>query len=115
MRPLLVLLAVLAPGPALAADGRALFDQQCASCHAPGQASTADGPSLKGVVGRRVAAAGDFRYSGALKARGGTWTPQRLDAFLKNTQGFAPGTEMFFAIQDAADRQAIVDYLKTVR
>ncbi len=113
MRSLLVLLVLLAAGPALAADGAGLFADQCASCHLPGGASSASAPSLKGVVWRKVAAREDFTYTGALKSLGGSWSPSRLDGFLKDTQAFAPGAGMYFAIGDAADRKAIVDYLRT--
>ena len=113
MRTLLALSIMFAAGPALAADGAQLFADQCSSCHLPGGASGASGPSLKGVVWRKVAGRGDFTYSGALKSLGGSWSPSRLDGFLKDTQAFAPGTGMYFAIGNAADRKAIVAYLKT--
>ncbi|HEY5410541.1 MAG TPA: c-type cytochrome [Caulobacteraceae bacterium] len=113
MRTLMVLLVLLAAGPALAADGPRLFADQCASCHLPGGASSVSGPTLKGVVWRKVAGRDDFAYSGALKSLGGSWSPARLDGFLKDTQGAAPGAGMFFAIDDPAERKAIVDYLKT--
>jgi cytochrome c len=70
-------------------------------------------PSLKGVVGRKIASLADFSYSDALKAKGGTWTEQALDAFLTNPQAFAPGATMFTTPPDPADRKAIIDYLKT--
>lgn len=114
IRAALALALAVAAGPALAADGKALFDDQCAACHSLGPASTASGPSLKGVVWRKIAALPDFPYSAALKSHDGSWTPARLDAFLKDTQASAPHAGMFFAIQDPADRQALVTYLKSV-
>jgi cytochrome c2 len=45
----------------------------------------------------------------------GTWTPGRLDAFLHNTQAIAPGTDMFWDIDDGQTRRAIIDYLKGVK
>lgn len=115
MRPILALLVTLAASPAMAADGSQLFADQCASCHSLVEASTDSGPSLKGVVWRKLAAAPDFTYSGALKSRGGVWSPSRLDDYLKDTQGFAPGTGMYFVVGDKADRKAIVEFLKAVR
>ena len=115
MRALLCLLFVAAAGPAMAAGGADAFERDCASCHPIDGPSSANGPSLKGVIWRRIASLPDFTYSAALKGVGGTWTPQRLDAFLRDTQGFARGTDMFFDIRDAATRRAIVDYLKTVK
>jgi len=115
MRALLALILAFAAGPALAADGKALFDDQCASCHPVGPSSGPNGPTLKGVVWRRIASQPDFVYTGALKAKPGSWSPGNLNAFLKDTQGFASGTTMFFVIQDRTQRRAIIDYLKTVK
>lgn len=115
MRPALALLCALAAPPALAADGGQLFADQCASCHAVTEASSDSGPSLKGVVWRKVAARSDFAYSGALRSLGGSWSPQRLDDYLKDAQALAPGTSMFVVVEDEADRRAIITYLKTAR
>ena len=52
------------------------------------------GPDLWGVVGQRIATARDYRYSGALNSVPGTWSEERLDAFLADPQSFAPGTSM---------------------
>jgi cytochrome c len=115
MRALLIVLLAFTAGPAMAASGQEAFNDECASCHSLGPASGASGPSLKGVVWRRIAAAPDFAYSRALKDAVGSWSPASLDSYLKDTQAFAPGTSMFFAIDDRAQRQAIIAYLKTVR
>jgi|SRR5579872_1049074 len=103
----------LGGAPALAAGGQEAFESQCAACHTLDGVSTPSGPSLKGLFWRRIASAPGFRYSAALKSKVGTWTPQRLDAFLKDTQSFAPGGDMFFVVTDRADRRAIVNYLKS--
>jgi cytochrome c2 len=115
MRALVFLLSLLAAGPAFADNGQDLFDQQCVSCHALMTASTANGPSLKGVVWRKVASLPDFAYTPALTSAIGNWTPDRLDQFLKDTQAFAPGTSMFFAVQDKTARRAIIKYLETLK
>jgi cytochrome c2 len=86
----------------------------CVACHslAEWDMSTALGPNLSGIVGRKVAARPDFRYSPALQSLGGRWTAERLDAFLANPQGFAPGTSMAFpGIADPAQRRQVIDYL----
>ena len=101
----------LSAGPAFAADGGQLFADQCASCHVLAGASGDQGPSLRGVVWRKVAAEPDFTYSGALRSLGGSWSPARLDGYLKDSQGFAPGNGMFFAVEDPGDRKAIIAYL----
>ena len=114
MRVALALLLLFAAAPAEAATGEALFNDNCASCHTVGPASSSDAPTLKGVVGRKIASLPDFQYSDALKAKGGVWTAAALDAFLASPKTFAPGTAMYGGAPDPADRQAIIDYLKTV-
>ena len=110
----LVAFLLLVASSAAAETGKEAFDSDCASCHPISGASTRDGPSLKGVLWRKVASLPDFAYSRALKSSIGTWSPQRLDAFLKNTQAFAPGGGMFFTIESAERRRAIVGYLETL-
>jgi cytochrome c len=110
---LALLLATACAGPARAADGAQLFNDLCASCHATTAASSAQGPSLKGVVWRKVASRPDFAYSKTLVTLGGSWSPDRLDSYLKDSQAFSPGNGMYFTVEDANDRKAIIGYLKT--
>jgi cytochrome c2 len=110
-----VLLSLAAATPALGSEGEDAFNNNCASCHTLSGVSTKSGPSLKGVVWRKIAVLPDFAYSSALRSMVGGWTPDRLDAFLRNTQAIAPGTDMFWDIDDAPTRRAIVNYLKTVK
>lgn len=69
------------------------FDRYCASCHAP-QFGVAAGPQLNDVLGRKIAAVPGFPYSGALAGLAGTWTDERLRAFVADPAGVAPGTSM---------------------
>ena len=115
MRALLLLVFALIAGKVEAGPGEDAFGRDCASCHPVNGHSSTNGPSLKGVVWRRIAALADFAYSPALKGAVGAWSPQRLDAFLADTQRFAPGTDMFFDIHDPTTRRAIVDYLRTLK
>ena len=110
-----VVLLGLVARAADAGVGRDIFNDQCASCHSLSGVSTPSGPSLKGVVRRKIADRPDFAYSPALKAQVGTWTPDRLDAYLKDAQAFAPGTDMFWIIDEPEKRRAIIDYLQTVK
>ena len=112
--PLLLALSLVAT-PALAATGEDVFGDQCSGCHGLDPASNPTAPTLKGVVGRPVASLSDFQYSAALKAKGGTWTPQTLDVFLANPKAFAPGTAMTASVPSADDRKAIIQYLQTVK
>jgi cytochrome c len=115
MRIVLPFCLALASTPALAATGQDLFNDKCAECHTV-DAGSVTAPSLKGVVGRKIASLPDYQYSPALTAKqGGVWTESALDAFLFNPRGFAPGTEMFVGAPDPTERKAIIDYLKTVK
>ena len=115
MRAFPALLLALAATPALAADGKALFDGKCAECHTVGAASTDAAPTLKGVVGRKIASLTDFQYSDALKAKGGVWTDANLETWLTQPSAFAPGTKMFISVPSAADRATLIGYLKTAK
>jgi cytochrome c len=93
-----------------------VFNDKCGDCHTVGPASSDSAPTLKGVVGRKIASLADFQYSAALKGKsGGVWTEAALNAFIADPNSFAPGTAMFGGAADPADRQVIIDYLKTVK
>jgi cytochrome c len=86
----------------------------CLSCHAfkPGEPEL-EGPTLWGVVGRRVASAPDYAYSDALRSQQGTWDRATLDRFLASPQTFAPGVNMTFGgVKNAAERQVVLDFLE---
>lgn len=86
----------------------------CSDCHALIAGWDGIGPSLAGVVGRPIGVA-DFDYSDALDGLRGRWTRKRLDAFLRDPQGFAPGTKMEMeGIADPERRARIIDYLASL-
>jgi cytochrome c len=97
-----------------AARGRILF-LRCASCHdVSGSSIGKIGPSLHGVFGRKVASLEGFSYSAALRAQDFVWDAPHLDRWVQNPNAVAPGTIMAFAgIAEEADRQAIIEYLKS--
>jgi len=68
--------------------------QGCAQCHSFEKLDNASTPSLYGVVGRRMAATSFSSYSGALRGRSDTWTPENLARYISDPAGFAPGTSM---------------------
>lgn len=122
MRPLLpaataALLLSLAPPPAAALDGRALFEQRCASCHAvaAGAPPTA-GPNLRGVVGRRVGGDPGFDYSPVLERagrNGDTWDLERLVRFLEDPEEMYPGVWMGGnGLRAEAERGAVARFLE---
>ena len=106
--------------PARAQDqagaGRAVVETECGACHTLEPDDLARGPFLGGVVGRKSAARADFEYSPAMAAAGKTWDPATLDIYLANPQALVPGTKMTFAgLPDAAQRQAVIAFLATLK
>jgi cytochrome c len=104
-----------APPPADLPRGEILY-RQCMACHAlePG-GNTPAGPTLAGIVGRRVAGEPDFNYSPALRrlaAEQPQWTPDLLDRFLRDPESIAPGNEMGFAgFESQRDRATLIAWL----
>jgi aldose sugar dehydrogenase len=98
-------------------SGEALFAEKCSGCHRSSSTSRQTiGPNLFGVVGRRIASQSDQIYSPAFRQLGGDWTEERLDRFLTAPREFIPGTAMDYAgLADAAERSAIISYLRTQR
>lgn len=95
--------------------GKAAFEQ-CAACHSPDPGVTIVGPSLHGVVGSPTASVNGFSYSDALQNLHTVWTVDKLQAFLADPQGFAPGTYMGFpGVKDAKARADLIAYLATLK
>ena len=92
-------------------DGAALFALRCGGCHDPIRHMI--GPDLTHLLGRKVASASGYAYSSALRSVGGSWTEERLDRFLANPSGFAPGTTMAIeGVPDAKTRQELIEFLR---
>ena len=73
------------------------------------------GPYLYGLVGRDIATAEGFGYSGALASQGDVWSVENLNAFLENPKGWAPGTSMSFAgLKKPEDRANVIAYIDSV-
>lgn len=102
-------------GPASAADprrGEEVF-RKCVTCHtleAGGRNRV--GPRLAGLFGRTAGSVGDFRYSDALKRSGIVWNDTTLDAYLKDSEAFVPGTKMYGGLTLDADRADLIAYLR---
>ena len=95
--------------------GRRLFGT-CAACHTirPG-AGDRNGPGLFGVMSRPVAGnSRRFGYTASLRSLGGTWTPERMDAWLAAPAAMVPGTSMNFSgVPDPLDRADLIAFLRT--
>ena len=103
------------------ADGDAAKGEQafkvCAACHSIADKANKVGPSLVGVVGRKVAVAEGFSYSAAMKKLGETgavWDEKTLDTYLTDPRAFVAGTKMSLAgIKDEQKRADLIAFLKT--
>ena len=100
---------------ALAGDvekGKKLY-KKCAACHVieKGGANKI-GPALYGVLGRKVAAIGDYKYSQALEDYGKLWTFEEMNGYLRKPQSWIKGTKMsFIGLKNAKDRAAVILYM----
>jgi cytochrome c2 len=114
---LLAVAAVMSAGSPGVADAGKRAYQKCYSCHATEAGKNdLEGPSLHGLVGRRIAAAPGFEYSPAMRsfaAKRPRWTPDLLDRFIADPEALVPKTRMNFpGMRDAKERAALIDYLK---
>lgn len=102
----------------LAAAGEKVF-RKCKACHQVGEtAKNKVGPTLNAVLGAPLAGVAGFKYSKAFEAKAGegaVWDAATLDAFLEKPKKWAKGTKMNFAgLRKHADRQAVIEYLKSI-
>lgn len=105
---------------ALAADashGQQLFRAQCGVCHqgADGDGDGGQGPSLRGVIGRKIGGDMDFAYSQTLNDAKASWTQETLASYIGDPQKIMPGTAMPIRVTNADDRADIAAYLATVK
>lgn len=92
-------------------EGAKVF-RKCRACHKVDEGKNGVGPSLYGVVGRKIASVDGFRYSNALQEKEGDWTATNLSEFLKDPKGWAPGTKMKFAgLKKDEDIVNVIHYL----
>ena len=98
------------------AEHGAQLAKVCQACHnvEEGQGPKV-GPDLYGIVDRPVASVAGFRYSGALKAKGGKWTFAALNKWLTDPRGDVPGTSMtFVGVSSEKQRADLIAYLDTL-
>lgn len=87
--------------------------RSCAACHSLEPDRNMTGPSLAGVMGRKVGSLQSFmRYSPALKQSGVMWTEKTLDAWLESPSQFVPDNRMTFpGIKNNAARADLITFL----
>lgn len=116
IRPLIMIgaLAVSTPGFAQSAadalPGAKLYQTKCTTCHSLD--ANKIGPAHRGVFGRPAGTALGYSYSAALKSSGIVWNATTLDQWLQGPQKMVKGTKMYLVVPSAADRAAIIAYLK---
>lgn len=100
-----------------AAHGQQVFRQQCGICHQAGEGDGdgGAGPSLRGVVGRKVGGDANFSYTQALSDSKDNWTTDSLGVFLADPNKAKPGTSMPISVKNDADRADLIAYLATVK
>ena len=94
------------------ARGEKVF-KKCAACHSIVKGGKNNiGPALYNVVGRKVGAVDDYKYSKALAAYGKAWTFEELNGDLLKPAKWIKGTKMAFAgLRKEKDRASVILYL----
>jgi len=94
------------------ATGEKVF-KKCAACHSIVKGGkNAIGPALYNVVGRKIGAIEDYKYSKALATYDKNWTFEELNGFLIKPAKWIKGTKMAYAgLRKEKDRASVIKYL----
>ena len=94
------------------AIGEKVF-KKCAACHSiVKEGKNNIGPALYNVVGRKVGAVSDYKYSKALSGYDKEWTFEELNGYLIKPAKWIKGTKMAFAgLRKEKDRASVIKYL----
>ena len=91
--------------------------KQCQACHTFEKGGpNRVGPNLWNIVGdERGQDRGGFNFSQAMKTKGGKWSFDELNKFLKSPRDYIPGTAMTFAgINNDQQRADVIAFLDTL-
>lgn len=93
--------------------GRRAYNK-CKSCHTIEEGGrNGTGPNLWDTVGNVKGHIPGFNYSSALLEKGGTWTYEALDAWLKRPAEYIPGNRMAYGgIRNAQERADLILYMR---
>ena len=90
----------------------------CNRCHSFEQSQDDKGPSLNGILGRKIGGTDYDGYSDAIRTMPGRWDREKLAAYLSDPETFAPGTTMPPAgLEEGPVLEALIktlDYINTV-
>ena len=94
------------------ATGEKVF-KKCAACHSIVKGGKNNiGPALYNVVGRKVGAVSDYKYSKALTGYDKEWSFEELNGYLIKPAKWIKGTKMAFAgLRKEKDRASVILYL----
>ena len=87
--------------------------KKCAACHSIVKGGKNNiGPALYNVVGRKIGAVTDYKYSKALSSYDKEWTFEELNGYLTKPAKWIKGTKMAFAgLRKEKDRASVIKYL----
>ena len=87
--------------------------KKCTACHVVNKGGANKiGPVLYGVLGRKVAAISDYKYSKAMASYDKNWTFEEMNGYLRKPQSYIKGTKMAFAgLRKEKDRASVILYL----
>lgn len=86
----------------------------CGVCHSVEPGQNMVGPTLAGVVGRKAGSVSGANYSPAMQSANITWNEANLRRYIRDPNAVVPGGIMPNPGLDAAQTQAVVNYLKTL-
>lgn len=96
--------------------GKRVF-KKCKVCHSLKKNARAKiGPSLYGIIGRKIAIMPNFKYSKAMSGSDIIWTEEKIKLYLKKPRSMFKKTKMIFpGLKKEKDRNNLIAYIKSVQ